>query len=123
MDIESIRELSSPCKPFPIDDAVILKLPVGTDIVFVGNQIFQVNGSPVYNSSKEFIDKLTSLIRDKSSPKLLCQGIDIEILEPEKKWITGKFRLGLVVEFIPDGNAVLNGNARPRSTDAVLGGE
>lgn len=87
---------------FPVDEDVIVKLPEGTDIVVVGNRIFKVSGSSLYNSSKEFLEKLAKPIYDNSSRHLFEQGVKVEILEPGKQWTSGKLRCRLVFEFIPD---------------------
>lgn len=88
-------------QPFPVGDDVIVKLPEGTDIVLAGSRIFKVSGASLYNSSKEFVDKLAKPIYDNSIPDLFVQVVKIEILEPGKQWTTGKFRCRLVFEFVP----------------------
>lgn len=48
--------------------------------------------------------------------ELYQQGIKLEILEPGQRWKTGKIRLRLVLEFIPDEPE--NGGA-PSSLDVI----
>ena len=89
-------------QPLPVDDNIIIKLPDNTDISVVNHGIYQVRGSSLYNSTKEFVNKLTAPIYNNSSPHLFAQGVNVEILEPGKQWTAGKFRCRIVFEFIPD---------------------
>lgn len=103
-------------QPLPVDDNIIVKLPENTDISVVGHGIFKVRGASLYNSTKEFVNKLTAPIYNNSSPHLFTQGIKVEILEPGKQWIAGKFRCRLVFEFIPDeqeNNTTASGSVSP----------
>ena len=103
-------------QPLPVDDNIIIKLPDNTDISVVNHGIYQVRGSSLYNSTKEFVNKLTAPIYNNSSPHLFAQGVNVEILEPGKQWTAGKFRCCLVYEFIPDeqeNNITPNFSASP----------
>lgn len=89
-------------KMFPMEDNIIIKIPVGTDIVISNNRVVNATGSTLYNSAKEFIDKLLKPIRGNFSSQLLNQGMEVEILEPGKQWQTGKIRCRVVFEFVTD---------------------
>ena len=89
-------------QPLPVDDNIIVKLPENTNISVVGNGIFKVRGSSLYNSTKEFVNKLAAPIYENSSLHLFSLGVNVEILEPGKQWVSGKLRCRLVFEFIPD---------------------
>ena len=87
--------------PLPVDDNIIVKLPEGTDISVLDNG-FQVRGSSLYKPSSEVVNTLAAPIYDNSSPHLFLLGVNVEILEPGKQWVSGKLRCRLVFEFIPD---------------------
>lgn len=133
IDIEFMSELEQTFKVLPVDDDVVLKLPEGTVIESFNTTAFDASESPVYVSAKELNDEVLGPILDNfNNPDLVEQGVEVRLLEPGKKWVTGKICLRLLFEFIPDkpennktlgDDAMLGGHARPRSTDAVLGGQ
>ncbi len=74
----------------PVDDNIIVKLPEGTDISVLDNG-FQVRGSSLYKSSSEVVNTLAAPIYDNSSPHLFLLGVNVEILEPGKQWVSGNY--------------------------------
>jgi len=101
---EFMSEPEQPPKPLPTDDSIIVKLPQGTRIIQGGNAVINAANSLLHISTKEFVEKVATAIVQPFQPleELFRQGIRVEILEPEKKWVTGKIRLRLVFEFVPD---------------------
>jgi hypothetical protein len=90
-------------KLMPVEDDVIVKLPVGTQIMSGGLWQFDASDSQLYNSAKEIVDRLAEPIYSSLEPKQLYEeGIKAEMLEPGRSWVTGKIRLRVVFEFIPD---------------------
>ncbi|MBV9386376.1 MAG: hypothetical protein JOZ78_08110 [Chroococcidiopsidaceae cyanobacterium CP_BM_ER_R8_30] len=91
-------------KPFPRDDSIIAKLPQGTRISLGNTAVIDASQFPLHIPTKEFVNKIAAPIcKYINSLELFQQGTKVEILEPEKKWVTGKIRLRLVFDFIPDG--------------------
>ena len=90
-------------KLLPVDDDIVVKFPAGGVVIYFHRDLlFDASQSP-YNSTKIFVDKVAGYIHKLFRPlELLKEGIKAEILEPGKKWVTGKIRLRLVIEFIPD---------------------
>ena len=91
-------------KPLPVNENVVVKLPISTQIRTVNNTlVFNATESPLYSSTKEVDDKIVKPIRQHIRPEEIFKlGIKAEILEPEKKWVAGNLRLSFVWEFIPD---------------------
>lgn len=92
-----------PSKPLPADDSIVVKL-INTEVIHGNNRLFHAGtNSPLHVSAKELVDKVATVVRHQIQPqRLFEQGIKVEILEPEKKWITGNIRLRFVFEFVPD---------------------
>lgn len=128
-----MSELEQTFKVLPVDGDVVVKLSEGTVIESFNTTAFDASESPIYVDAKELNDKVVGSIFDNfNNLDLFEQGVEVRILEPGKKWVTGKICLRLLFEFIPNkpennktlgDDAVLGGHARPRSTDAVLGGQ
>ncbi|MBV8884317.1 MAG: hypothetical protein JO235_10025 [Chroococcidiopsidaceae cyanobacterium CP_BM_RX_35] len=98
-----MNELKQPSGLLPADDSIIVKIPQGTQIFHGNNVIFNAANFSLHISTKEFVDKVAIPIHNQIRPQeLFQQGTKVEILEPEKKWVTGKIHLRLVFEFIPD---------------------
>ncbi len=100
---EFMSEPEQPPKPLPTDDSIIVKLFQGTRIFHGSNVVIDAANSPLHIPTKELVEKVATAIVQPFKPlELFRQGIRVEILEPEKKWVTGKIRLRLVFEFVPD---------------------
>jgi len=98
-----MSEPEQPPKPLPTDGSIIVKLPQRTQILHGINAVIAATNSPLHISTKEFVEKVATAILQQVQPlELFQQGIKVEILEPEKKWVTGKIRLRLIFEFVPD---------------------
>ncbi len=90
-------------KPFPVDDNIIVKLPIGTDLSFDKTMLFDTKSSALYIPTKELADKLEKSVHNAFYPQhIFEQGVKVEILEPGKEWTSGKLRCRLFFEFIPD---------------------
>lgn len=84
-----MNDLEQTSKSLPVDENTILKIFHGT------------SQSPLYQSTKEFVN-LVAAEPISYDDELCQQGTEVEILEPGEQWKTGKIRLRLVLEFIPD---------------------
>lgn len=102
-----------------MDDDVVVNLPEGTLIESFNTTAFDASESPLYISAKELNDAVTEPFFDNfGNSELFEQGVEVRLLEPGKKWVTGKLHLRIAFEFIPDEPS---GDTRPHSTDAVMG--
>lgn len=89
-----------------------IQLPVSTDVIVEITESVKISAGNVpifngtqflYSSTQEITAKLVKVIAGSiGNHDFLAEGIKARVLESGKKWITGKIRLRLVVEFIPD---------------------
>ncbi len=101
--IEFMNSPEQPFKPLLIDDDTVFKLIEDKTISVKGRGEIVNPGLNSFTSNKEFIDKLANSLLCLLSPQaILEKGLKARVLEPGKTWVTGKIRLRLVVEFIPD---------------------
>lgn len=108
--------------PLPISDNIIVKLPRGTEVYYssTNTKVINATSSLIHISTKEFADRVAGPTLEHIQPaELFQQGIQVEILEPEKKWVSGKVRLNLVFEFIPDEPEILETPIKSRSQSSL----
>ena len=91
-----------PSVQLPVGDDVVIKITEDVKISAGNASIF--NGAQfLYSSTQEIADKLVKFIVSYAGKDdFFGKEIKAKVIEPGKSWVTGKIRLRLVVEFIPD---------------------
>lgn len=108
--------------PLPVSESIIVKLPRGTEIYYSSTNTTVINAisSLIHIFTKEFVDRVAGPTLEHIQPaELFQQGIQVEILKPEKKWVSGKVPLTLVFEFIPDKPEIWETPIKSRSQSSL----
>ena len=97
-----MNDLKQSFNQLPVEDSVVIRVTEPSACSNNGNTIFDWSRHPFTSTKQVFDDIKTALLAGFRPPQLYTDGLKAEIMEPGKAWVKGKFRLRIVLEFIPD---------------------